>query len=119
MTSNPSNVRIHELNQAIGRGEILEAMDAFYDDTVVMTEPYHTTEGKAANIEREKTFLASVAEWKVFEAKATAIDGDTSISEQIMEWTTTDGQTMHVEQVAVARWRNGKIVHERFYYATS
>jgi hypothetical protein len=25
---------------------------------------------------------------------------------------------MHMEQVAVARWKHGKIVHERFYYDT-
>ena len=34
----------------------------------------------------------------------------------VMHWLTTDGQEVHVEQVAVQRWRDGKIVHERFYY---
>jgi hypothetical protein len=29
------------------------------------------------------------------------------------------GQEIHVEQVAVQEWRDGKIVRERFYYATS
>lgn len=115
---NPS-VRIDALNQHIAEGKILEAMETFYGDGVVMTEPYHTTEGKAENIEREKQFLASVAEWHVFEAKATAVVGDVSLSEQVMAWTTTEGQKMHVEQVAVARWKDGKIVHERFYYSTN
>lgn len=113
--SNP-NVRIEALNQAIARGEILPAMEEFYDDHVTMTEPYHTTVGKAANIEREKKFVDSVKEWKKFEVKATAIAGDVSLSEQVMEWINTDGQTMRSEQIAVARWKNGKIVHERFYY---
>jgi len=117
MNQDNQNVRINALNQHIGQGQILEAMEVFYDDQVVMTEPYHTTEGKAANIEREKAFLASVAEWHAFDVKATAIDGDTSLSEQVMTWTTTEGQKMHVEQIAVARWRDGKIVHERFYYS--
>jgi hypothetical protein len=26
------------------------------------------------------------------------------------------GQDVQVEQVAVAKWKDGKIVHERFYY---
>jgi len=30
----------------------------------------------------------------------------------------TNGQSMHLEQVSVAKWKNGKIVHERFYYDT-
>jgi ketosteroid isomerase-like protein len=114
-----SNVRIHELIDWIRQGRILDAMEEFYADDVVMTEPYHTTEGKAANIEREKAFLASVKEWKNFEVKATAVEGDVSLSEQVMDWTTTDGREMHVEQIAVARWRGGRIVHERFYYAMS
>jgi hypothetical protein len=25
---------------------------------------------------------------------------------------------VHLEQVSVAKWKNGKIVHERFYYDT-
>jgi hypothetical protein len=82
-----------------------------------MTEPYHTTEGKLANIEREKQFLASVKQWQVFDVKATAVSGNVSLSEQHMKWVTTDGNTMDVEQIAVARWENGKIVHERFYYS--
>ncbi len=113
------NVRIDELITYIQQGKILEGMEEFYADDVVMTEPYHTTDGKAENIEREKQFLAGVKEWKNFEVKATAVAGDVSLSEQVMDWTTTDGQEVHVEQVAVARWQNGKITHERFYYSTS
>ncbi|MAX25839.1 MAG: hypothetical protein CMJ19_15170 [Phycisphaeraceae bacterium] len=115
-TTTATSVRINELNAYIAEGKILQAMDAFYADNVIMTEPYHTTEGKAANIEREKQFLANVKEWHVFDVKATAIDGNISLSEQHMKWTTTDGNVMDVEQIAVARWENGKIVHERFYY---
>ena len=110
------NVRIDELIDYIRQGKILEAMKEFYADDVVMTEPYHTTKGLAANIEREKAFLAGVKEWKNFEVKATVIGGDVSMSEQVMDWVNTDGTAVHGEQVAVARWKNGKIVHERFYY---
>ena len=110
------NVRIDQLNKAIARGEILQAMEEFYDDNVTMTEPYHTTQGKDANIEREKKFLASVKEWKNCQVLATAVNGNTSLSQQVMDWVAVDGSVMHVEQVAVAQWHKGKIVHERFYY---
>ncbi len=115
-TATTNNIRINELNDYIAEGKILEAMDEFYADNVIMTEPYHTTEGKAANIEREKQFLANVKEWHVFDVKATAVADNVSLSEQHMKWTTTDDKVMDVEQIAVARWENGKIVHERFYY---
>ena len=33
-----------------------------------------------------------------------------------MDWTDVDGNEVHVEQVVVAKWEAGRIVHERFYY---
>ena len=40
-----------------------------------------------------------------------------SFYENVMDWVGTDGKDYHVEQVVVAKWRDGKIYHERFYYA--
>jgi len=111
-------VRIHELLDSIRNGRIMEAMREFYADDVVMTEPtYGATEGLAANLDREQKFVDSVAQFKGFEAPVVAIEGDTSVYENVMDWTGTDGKDYHVEQVVIARWNgDGKIVHERFYY---
>ena len=110
--------RINELLDYIRTGRIMDAMNEFYADDVVMTEPaYGDTVGLAANLEREQKFVDSVAEFKGFETPAVAVDGNTSIYENIMDWTGTDGTDFHVEQVVVAKWNDeGKIVHERFYY---
>jgi ketosteroid isomerase-like protein len=35
-----------------------------------------------------------------------------------MEFVATSGQPVRLEQVSVAKWKNGKIVSERFYYDT-
>lgn len=113
------NDRLDDLIQHIAEGKILEAMEEFYAEDVVMTEPYHTTEGKAANIQREKDFLAGVKEWKRFDVTAKAVGQDVTMYESVMAWATTEDQEVHVEQVAVAKWREGKIVHERFYYSMS
>jgi ketosteroid isomerase-like protein len=111
-----ANVRIHALLEEIRNGRILEAMEEFDADDVVMTEPAHTCAGKAANIEREKAFVASVKEFRGFETPMVAIDGDTSVYENVMEWTDRDGKEIRLEQVVVARWEDGRIVHERFYH---
>lgn len=108
---------VHELHEAIARGEILEAIETFYDDDVVMQE--NTNEpwrGKAKNIEREKEWLANIAEWKGFEVKSIAVAGETTFAETTFDFVTKDGQEVHMEQVARARWKNGKIVEERFYH---
>ena len=111
------DVRIHEMLDYIRNGRIMDAMREFYDDDVVMEEPaYGKTVGLAANLEREQQFVDSVAEFKKFEAPAVCVGDGTSCYENVMEWTTTDGQEVHVEQVVVQQWKAGKIVHERFYY---
>lgn len=110
------NVRIHELLQYVEEGKIMEAMEEFYADDVVMEEPaYGKTVGLPANLAREQKFMDGVAEFKRFEA-VPAVGEDFSVYENIMEWRTVDGQDVHMEQVAVQRWKDGKIVHERFYY---
>ncbi len=111
-------VRVHELLDFIRNGRIMDAMQEFYDTDVVMEEPaYGKTVGLLANLEREQKFVDSVAEFKKFEAPAVCVGDDASCYENVMEWTTTDGQEIHVEQVAVQQWRDGKIVQERFYYS--
>jgi len=110
------NVRLHELLEYIQQGRIMDAMREFYVDDVVMEEPaYGQTVGLAANLEREQQFVDSVKEFKSFTASPAVGDGF-SAYENTMSWITTDDQEVHVEQVAVQHWRDGKIVKERFYY---
>ena len=76
------------------------------------------TNGLAANIEREKQFLNGVKEWKGFNVTATAVGDKVTFYEGTLEFIATSGQSVHMEQVSDAKWKNGKIVHERFYYDT-
>ncbi len=111
------NVRIHELLDYIRNGRIMDAMNEFYADDVVMEEPaYGKTVGLEANLGREQKFVDSVSEFKAFQADRVAVGEDFSFYENAMDWVDVNGNAIHVEQVVVAQWRGGKIVHERFYY---
>lgn len=115
-----NNVRIHELLDYIRQGKIMDAMKEFYAENVVMTEPaYGETVGLEANLEREQKFVDSVKAFKSFETPAVAVGDGVSIYENAMSWVTQDDQDIAIEQVAVQKWEDGKIVHERFYYANS
>ncbi len=116
--SNPSvRRRADELVQYINQGRVIDAMYEFYaPDTQMQENRNPPTVGLEANVEREKQFLAGVKEWKGFTVKALAAEGDTSFIESVIEFIATDGSPVRMEQVSVARWRDGKIVHERFYY---
>ena len=109
--------RVDQLVQYIIQGRVIDAMYEFYaPDTQMQENRNPPAVGLEANVEREKQFLAGVKEWKGFTVKSLAAEGDVSFMESVMEFTATDGSPVRLEQVSVARWRDGKIVHERFYY---
>jgi len=111
--------RLNDLFGYIRQGKIIEAMNEFYDkDTVMQENANSPTKGLAANIEREKQFMSGVKELNGFTITASGIGDNVTFYESTSDIVTTGGMPVHVEQVAVAKWKDGKIVHERFYYDT-
>jgi len=111
--------RLQELLNYIRQGKVVEAMNEFYDtDTEMQENANPATKGLAANIEREKQFMSGVKEWKGFNVTALGVGDNVTFYEATADYITTNGQAMHLEEVSVAKWKNGKIVHERFYYDT-
>lgn len=117
MSDTGDQVRIDELLGYVREGRIMDAMNEFYAQDVVMEEPaYGATVGLAANLAREQQFVDSVSEFRNFEAKKVGVGDNVSFYESVMDWVDVDGNVNHIEQTAVAEWRDGKIVNERFYY---
>ena len=111
--------RLNDLFGYIRQGKIIEAITEFYDKDVKMQENANPpTIGQAANIEREKQFMSGVKEWKGFNVTASAVGDNVTFYECNLDFIATNDQSVHMEQVVVAKWKNGKIVHERFYYDT-
>ena len=111
--------RLQDLLNHVRQGKIIEAMNEFYDkDTVMQDNANPPTKGLAANIEREKQFMSGVKEWKGFTVTASGVGDNVTFYESTSDFVTTGGVPAHLEQVAAANWKNGKIVHERFYYDT-
>ena len=106
-----------KLNDAILSGKAMEAFEELYDDNVVMqenSEPEYR--GKDFNRKREIEFFQSVEAWHGGAVLASAVHGDVSFSEWTMEVSLKGVGRVQMAQVAVRRWKNGKIVHERFYH---
>ncbi len=111
--------RLNDLFDYIRQGKIIDAMSEFYDkDTVMQDNANPPTKGLAANIEREKQFLSGVKEWKGFNVTASGVGDNVTFYESTMDFIATNGQPVHLDQVAVSKWQNGTIAHERFYYDT-
>ena len=108
------------LNQLVLDGRILEGFDQFYADDVVMQENAAApTVGKAANRAREVQFLDSIERFHGATLVGSAVAGDRSYSEWVLDLTFKGGVRVQLEQVAVRRWRDGQIAEERFYYNAS
>jgi len=109
--------RLEDLFSYIREGRILDAIKEFYSEDAAMQENNQLpTVGRKANLEREKQFLNTVKEWKRFEVTAKGAGDDVTFYETVMDWVATDGTPVHVEQIVVAKWREGRIIHERYYH---
>ena len=105
-----------QLNALIIAGKSQEAFERFYDENVVAQEndePERVGRASwmAARLGYEKLM-------KKYEARmlANAANGDTSFSEWEYNVELEGMGPMKVAQVAVRRWKNDRIVRERFYH---
>jgi hypothetical protein len=106
-----------KLNDAILSGKAMEAYEELYDDNIVMQENLEPEfRGKDFNRKREQEFFASVEAWHGGKVVNAAIHGDVSFSEWEMDISLKGVGRITMAQVAVRRWKNGKVVHERFYH---
>ena len=106
-----------QLNDMIGKGQILDAFDRFYADNVEMQEnSSEPIRGKAACRKHEEEFLDSIATFHGAQLGATAVGDDVSFAEWVFDVTFKGAERTRLTQVAVRRWHNGQVVHERFYY---
>jgi ketosteroid isomerase-like protein len=105
------------LNDMVLSGKALEAFEKYYADDVVMQENSDEPRvGKEANRKAEEEFFASLQEFHEGKVLASAVNGDTSFSEWFMDVTFKNGYRLKLAQVAVRKWKDGKVIHERFFY---
>jgi ketosteroid isomerase-like protein len=106
-----------QVNDAVLSGKAMEAFEKYYADDVVMQENSDAPRvGKDVNRKFEEEFFASVEAWNSGACTASAVNGDVSFSEWEYDLTFKGGHRAKLSQVAVRRWKDGKIVHERFFY---
>jgi ketosteroid isomerase-like protein len=109
--------RDQHLNELILSGKALEGFDAYYADDVEMQENAEAPrKGKDLNREFEIKFFSGIEVFHGAKVLAQAVNGDVSFSEWVMDVTFKGGGRVQMQQVAVRRWKDGKIASERFYY---
>jgi len=108
---------VDQLNQMILEGKILEAFDKFYADDVVMQDnDYPARVGKEVNRQFEEGFVNGLTEFRGAKVVNTIISDGIVAVEWWFDYTHKEFGTRNYTQIAVQRWKNGKIVEEKFYY---
>lgn len=113
--------RIHELLEFFKTNPPPEEVyEQFYDENVVVQENLQPPRvGRALSIERQKLMNANVKEIHDFKIGAVLVDGDRSMVEMHLDATTHDGYRLHIEEVGLQTWKDGRIIHERYFYDPS
>lgn len=108
---------VDQLNQMILEGKILDAFDKFYADDVVMQDnDYPARVGKEVNRQFEESFVNGLTEFRGAKVINTIISDGLAVVEWWFDYTHKDFGTRNYTQLAVQRWKAGKIVEEKFYY---
>lgn len=106
-----------KLNDMILTGKTMEAFEELYAHDCHMQENTDAAcVGKDANRKREEEFMAMIEAFHGARVLSTAVAGDTSFSEWEYDMTLKGAGRQPMAQVAVRRWKDGKVVHERFYH---
>lgn len=106
------------LQAMAGQGQLIEAVEKFYADDVTIVEATgETFHGKETQKKRTQEWLESRE--AIHGGGVTAITANEEDQVSCVEsWVdvTFQGHRMKFEEVAVQKWKDGKVVHERFYY---
>ena len=106
----------HQLNTMIVQGKSMDALRQFYAEDVVAQENDEPERiGRDAWLRARHEMEKSM---KKFHARvlASAANGETSFSEWEYKIDLEGMGALTIAQVAVRRWKDGKVVRERFYH---
>ena len=108
-----------DLYDRMGQGQMNEVFEEYYADNVVVVEGDGTVrEGKDTQRKALKAWEESIQEWHGGGYSSLTADEDNNVT-MVESWadvTFKGGHRWKIEEVAVQKWKDGKIVHERFYY---
>ena len=105
-----------ELNELILSGRALEGLERFYADDVVMREHRRADPRQAGQPRARGGVLRQGRVGPRGEGPRRRGRGDVPFSEWTFDVNLKGGQRVRLDQVSVRRWKDGRIVHERFYY---
>lgn len=117
MTQSHIEASLHELNNLVVEGRLMDAFEKFYHDDVAMQENNAApTVSKSANRQRELQFLDNVTEFRSAEVKGAGVSGGLSYVIWHYDYTHKEWGVRNYTQVSFQEWKDGQIIREIFVY---
>ena len=110
---------VNDITSLLAEGKFIDAMEKYLADDVQLYEGNNAPKvGKEFCIIEEKKLLETVTDFYGYKViSGPSVQGNTTFYEAVMGFKTNDGVEHEFEQVVRTKWRNGKIINERYYHA--
>ena len=111
--------KISDLYQRMEKGQMMEVFEEYYHPNVEVHEASgEVRKGKDAQREALCKWASSIKEVHGSGLGAITANEDKGVTsaESWMDVSFQDGNRIKMEEVAVQQWKDGQIIHERFYY---
>jgi hypothetical protein len=118
MTKIKNNVE--ELNTLIKEGEIMEAFEKYYGDSVItQVNGNAPVKGKDANRKREMIFLQEIEKLNSAVVNSVTYGGkedNVAMTEWAINIENKEGEKKTIYRVNVQHWKDDKIINEKLYF---
>jgi hypothetical protein len=111
--------KLTEMLGMLQKGQMTEGQEKYFADDVVTQEGNDAAvAGKQAAIERLNKFREAlgITGFVSYAIGSMAVAGNVSFYDAVLSVKVKSGDTIHLEQVVRTEWKNGKIVHERYFH---
>ena len=113
----PDRSQVEALIARVKDGAYVEAIEAFYAEGATMQENLAVPrEGRDHLVQHERGVLAGLKQMRTLSAGPVLVDGEHAVIKWVFEMTLADGTTRQLEELALQRWQDGRIVAEQFFY---
>ena len=112
------------VERVVNNGEFVEVMEDYFDDNEYfqIEGDGRTLDSKQEIIDFEKNALESVTKYIGGTIGAIGVaedDGNgngVTMAEYSFKYETNDGNTVEIQEAQICKWKNGKMVYNRYYY---
>lgn len=116
----PSRIRVDAFVEAVVAGDhALAILDFYSDDASMQENGAEPRRGRELLIAHERSALARLKRILTHPPAIVIVDDDMVAIGWVFDATDHKGVTRRLEEVAVQRWRDDRIVEERFFYDTA